>query len=88
MSQKHLKQYIEQINFTARIFGRGLLDIHSLTQADADQICARIDRDLSPENLTCDGELSGAQVRARYAMLLGAADGLKALGFNVQLEEA
>lgn len=39
------------------------------TEAEILRDLQRVECDLSPENLTCDGELSGAQVRKRAAAL-------------------
>lgn len=73
MSRRHLEELIENYNFWPRLRGQGrILDIDTLTQADATSLYHRIDSDLSPENLTCDGELPAAQVRQRAQMLQGA----------------
>jgi hypothetical protein len=42
---------------------------------------------LSPENLTCDGELRGAQVTAKYNKLVKAAKELQKLDYNVTFYE-
>ena len=41
-----------------------------MTKRDILRALDRIDCQLSPENLTCDGELSHAQVRAKLNRLL------------------
>jgi hypothetical protein len=40
------------------------------------RVAEMIDSKLSPENLSCDGELPMTQVRARYRALTGAAQDL------------
>lgn len=87
MSKRALELYIDQVNFTAKIFGGNVLDINTLTQADVDSLCDKINSDLSPENLTCDGELSRSQVQARFDMLAGSIKELHAMGFTVTVEE-
>jgi len=42
---------------------------------------------LSPENLTCDGELPRSQVQARYRQLTAAARELKQLDPSVKFYE-
>jgi hypothetical protein len=51
------------------------------------QIAENIDSDLSPENLTCDGELSRTAVQQRYRQLTAAARELKELDPAVKFYE-
>ncbi len=46
------------------------------TAAGRKRVAEMIDSDLSPENLSCDGELPMTQVRARYRALTAAATDL------------
>ena len=64
---QNLKAYVESRNKWAAIFGGAQLNLKSA--ADRKRIAQMIDADLSPENLTCDGELPASQVRARHASL-------------------
>ena len=82
---RNLETYVERINAFSAIFGQRALDINNA--ADRQRIADKIDSDLSPENLTCDGELSAAQVRSRYKLLTAAARELKALDPNVTFYE-
>jgi hypothetical protein len=50
-----------------------------LSATDRQKIADSIDSDLSPENLTCDGELPRSQVQARYKMLTRAAQELQSI---------
>ena len=62
-----LKDYVETKNMWNRIFKKKLLD---LSNAEDRRIIAdSIDSELSPENLSCDGELSRSKVQARYRKL-------------------
>lgn len=82
---KNLQQYVDQKNAWETIFGHPALDINN--PSDRQRIAQAIDCDLSPENLSCDGELSIAQVRARYQTLTKAADELKALDPTINFME-
>lgn len=72
---KELKQYVKQTNEWLAIFGDEPLTLTSA--ADCRKIADRIDCDLSPENLTCDGELSGRALESRYKMLVRAQQQLR-----------
>lgn len=82
---KELIAYVERKNTWGKLFGNRelLLDNAKDRQAIADSI----DSDLSPENLTCDGELSRAQVQARYSQLTRAAQQLQKLDPSVKFYE-
>jgi len=82
---KNLQQYVDQTNRWGSIFGAPALDLNN--PQDRQKIANKIDSDLSPENLTCDGELRGAQVRARAKLLNAAARELKALDPAVNFYE-
>jgi len=82
---KNLKFYVESRNKWAAIFGNPQLDLRNV--ADRQKIADAIDADLSPENLTCDGELSRAQVQARYNSLVKVAQELRAFDPNVTFYE-
>lgn len=82
---KELKAYVEQKNAWRAIFKDRKLDL--AYSADRQQIANSIDADLSPENLTCDGELSPSQVQKRYTQLTRAAAQLKELDPSVTMYE-
>ena len=69
-----LAKYVEQRNRWNAIFGKPEWDIKNAQHRQ--EIANSIDADLSPENLTCDGELSRAQVQAKYNLLVKAAQDL------------
>ena len=52
-----LKQYVDQLNSWNKLTKRPLLSINR--PSDRREIHERLLGDLSPENLSCDGELSG-----------------------------
>jgi hypothetical protein len=72
-----LEQYVAQKNAWGKIFGNRELSL--LNATDRQTIANSIDSDLSPENLTCDGELPRSQVQARYKMLTRAAQELQSI---------
>lgn len=74
---QNLKAYVESRNKWAQIFGGKQLSLQSA--ADRKRIAEMIDADLSPENLTCDGELPASQVRAKHNNLVKVARELKQL---------
>jgi hypothetical protein len=77
MNISTLEQYVDGINRWGKLFGNKPLSL--LDAADRQKIADRIDADLSPENLTCDGELPRSQVQARYKMLTRCAQELKSI---------
>lgn len=80
---KNLQKYLDQKNQWNSIFGGKPLIIGQDNQRIADMI----DGDLSPENLTCDGELPRSQVQARYRQLNAAATELRSLDPTVKFYE-
>ncbi len=82
---QNLKAYVESRNSWAKIFGSKQLSLQNA--ADRQRIAEMIDADLSPENLTCDGELSTAQVRAKHANLTKVARELQAFDPSVKFYE-
>ncbi len=80
-----LTQYVDRKNSFAKIFGNKELSLQNAV--DRQRIADSIDADLSPEILTCDGELAPSQVRARYKALTTAAVELKRLDPSVKFYE-
>ena len=80
---KNLQKYLDQKNQWNAIFGGKPMVIGKDNQRIADMI----DGDLSPENLTCDGELPRSQVQARYRQLTTAATELRRLDPTVKFYE-
>jgi hypothetical protein len=78
---KELNVYLKQKNQWLAIFGDKPLSLKSAK--DRQIIAGNLDSDLSPENLSCDGELTGNQVRSRYTALTMAANQLKKLDPSV-----
>jgi hypothetical protein len=80
-----LTDFVEQENRYMAIFGRPPLSL--AIAEDRQRIAERIDSQLSPENLTCDGELRGAAVQKKYRMLTTAAKQLLQVDPEVKFYE-
>jgi hypothetical protein len=83
MARFAIEQYVDQKNKWAELFGGRKLSL--LNREDRQKIANSLDADLSPENLTCDGELRGAELKRRYNFLTRAASELKALDPAVEM---
>lgn len=82
---KNLKAFVDGRNKFNSVFGIAAFDLNSAK--DRQRIAEIIDGALSPENLTCDGELSRAEVNRRYRELTAAARELKQLDPTVKFYE-
>jgi hypothetical protein len=80
-----LEQYVAQKNKWNAIFNGRQYDLK--VKADRQAIANSLDADLSPENLTCDGELRGDQVRARQKHLFACVEQLIVLDPTVTFYE-
>ena len=80
---KALQAYIDQQNKWNSLFS-GNQVVYEVDTAKGREFVARhIDAALSPENLSCDGELPRSQVQARYRALTAAARDLVRLDPSV-----
>ncbi len=82
---KELKEFVERENKWSAIFGSAPLSLQSA--ADRKKIAGKIDSCLSPENLTCDGELSRREVDAKFRFLTRAAEQLMKMDPSVEIHE-
>ena len=73
---KALNALIKQENAWSSIFNGKFVPYEVVTVGGRERVAKMIDAKLSPENLSCDGELPIAQVRARYRALTAAAQDL------------
>ncbi len=80
-----LLNFVKQRNQFNSVFGIKALDL--TVAEDRKRIAEIIDSALSPENLTCDGELPRSQVQARYRELTAVARELKQLDPSVNFYE-
>ena len=82
---KALQAYIDRKNRWNAIFKGEQFEIQ--TAQGRQRVADALDADLSPENLTCDGELPRAEVNRRYKELVTAAKQLKKLDPSVTFYE-
>ena len=85
MNISNLEQYVEQKNRIRAIFGEPELTL--LGANDRKIIAEHIDCELSPENLTCDGEAPAAYVRQKHAYLCRCAQELISIDPTVSFYE-
>ncbi len=86
MNISTLEKYVEQKNSWGKIFGARPLSL--LNAQDRQAIAESLDCDLSPENLSCDGELPRSQVQQRLRFYTRAAQELQSIDPNVKFYEA
>ena len=70
-----LTNYVEQLNSWNAIFGKSGIEF-PLDAQSAQAIGSKLDGELSPENLHCDGEISAAQAQKKYNFLTSVLDEL------------
>jgi hypothetical protein len=82
---KALQNFVDQKNHWNSFFKGPQYNLN--TAKDRQALADMIDSALSPENLTCDGELSRTEVNRRYKELMTAAKQLKKLDPSVKFYE-
>jgi len=85
MNISTLEAFVDQENRWSSVFGKKPLSL--LNAADRQKIGERIDSQLSPENLSCDGELSRAETNRRYRNLTRCAEQLLSIDPTVTFYE-
>jgi hypothetical protein len=85
MNIANIEQYVENKNRWRLIFNQKSLSL--LNAQDRQTIANSIDSELSPENLTCDGELRGAQVQQKFRYLTRCAEELLSIDPSVTFYE-
>ena len=84
---KELQQYVARKNEWHALFGKQPNYLDLSKPADRQRIANMLDAELSPENLTCDGELPRAEVIARKRTLDKVVVQLLALDPSVKMYE-
>jgi hypothetical protein len=84
-SMTALQAYINQKNKWNAIFRGEQFELE--TAKGRQRVADSLDADLSPENLTCDGELSRSQIRAKHSALTAAATELLRMDPSVRIYE-
>jgi len=85
MNISTLESFVERENKFGSIFGQPALSL--LIAKDRQRIAEKIDAALSPENLSCDGELPRAEVARRFKFLTRCADELRSIDPSVVIYE-
>ena len=75
MKDTAIQKYVDNINLWRDMMGKKTLSLHN--QNDYRMISDILEGDMSPENLTCDGELRGAQVQQKLSYYTRCAKELK-----------
>lgn len=83
---KELNEFVARENQWSSMF-KGHTVVEIKTAAGRQRVAERIDSALSPENISCDGELPTAEVQRRYRYLNKCAAQLLALDPNVRFYE-
>jgi hypothetical protein len=84
---KELKAYVDQKNKWHSLFNKNANYLDITKAGDRQRVANMIDAELSPENLTCDGELPAATVRARHKQLTTVAKQLMSIDPTVKFYE-
>ena len=79
-----LAQFVEQENRSRKFFNKPAYDVAHLSPAEAQEIFWKLDSNLSPENLACDGERPRAEQIRLGKLYRQAFSDLRALGFAPQ----
>ncbi len=85
MNIKNIEQYVANKNKWRAVFGDPELTL--LGTNDRKIIAQLIEGDLSPENLTCDGEADPQWVRQQHAFLIRCAEELVSIDPSVRIYE-
>jgi hypothetical protein len=84
--KKELKAYVDQKNSWNSVFNKNYRVLCLTSAKDRQRIADMLDSELSPENLTCDGELPRATVIARHKQLTRVAKQLLRIDPNIKLD--
>ena len=82
---KELDEFVNRENYMRSLFKEPMLCLNN--SADRQEIAGRIDSELSPENLTCDGEISYSETRRKFKFLTKAGNQLLKLDPSVKMYE-
>jgi hypothetical protein len=79
-----IEKYVQQKNEWNSIFGKMPLTLD--TTSDRQRIADMLESDLSPENMSCDGEIRGQALQQKFRFLSRAAEELLSIDRNLVLE--
>lgn len=81
---RYLSQFLENENHFRKFRKQSSLTLNNITEEIAEDLVESLYCSLSPENLTCDGELSKTEIKKRFQLFNGALKDLKSLGFDTR----
>lgn len=81
---KNLNHFVDTQNIFRKHFNQTPFDLS--VAADRKVIASRLSSALSPENLSCDGELPRSQIQRKYQTLMAAVKELTSLDPTVRIE--
>lgn len=84
---KELSKYVQTKNSWDKIFNKSFRPLSLIFIEDRQLLARMLSNDLSPENLSCDGELPMAEVIARSRFLEKVASQLKAMDPSLQIHD-
>ena len=84
MNTSTIEKYVQQKNEWNSIFGKMPLTLN--TTSDRQRIADMLESDLSPENMSCDGEIRGQALQQKFRFLSRAAEELLSIDRNLVLE--
>jgi len=71
-NRKHLIAFVEGVNLWNKFLKQKTYDIKKLSKTDVQELKDKLENEMSPENLTCDGELSGKTLKMKLDKFKGA----------------
>ena len=84
---KELSKYVQTKNSWDKMFNKSFRPLSLIFIEDRQLLARMLSNDLSPENLSCDGELPMAEVIARSRFLKKVASQLKAMDPSLQIHD-
>ena len=69
MENPNLAKYISHLNIYRIFAKKEKMDVANLSLTDKEEILARVESDLSPENISCDGSCSVKQIKQKRVFL-------------------
>ena len=84
MNTSTIEKYVQQKNEWNSIFGNKKLSLQNTS--DRQRIADMLESDLSPENMSCDGEIRGQALQQKFRFLSRAAKELLSIDRNLVLE--
>ena len=79
---RYLTKFVNEKNLWSNMFDWELMDLSKLDNTLAQKLFDMLEGELSPENLSCDGELPYAHVKAKARLLNAAVKELEELGYS------